>query len=429
MKKGKLGWGLGVLVVLMLILESSTSSRGVRWRKAMQHQEREPLMVPNRVGVSSVMFPLHGNVYPTGYYNVTIQIGQPQKPYFLDVDTGSDLTWLQCDAPCIRCMEAHHPYYRPNNDLLSCNDPLCKSLQSNGGNRCDSGQCDYEVEYADGGSSLGVLVRDVFPLNFTNGAQARPHLSLGCGYKQSPDATNHPLDGILGLGRGKTSIISQLSSQGFVRNVVGHCLSSRGGGYLFFGDDIYDSSHVTWTALSQEHPKHYSPGYAELYFGGRTTGYKNLFVTFDSGSSYTYFNSEAYQGLVYLVKKDLHGQPLKEVPDDQTLPLCWKGHIPFQSIHDVENYFKPFALRFTNGGESKSTLFEFTPETHLIISSKGNVCMGILNGTEVGLGNLNLIGDISMQDRMVIYDNEKQMMGWEPADCDSIPKSTSSILW
>ncbi|OMO61124.1 hypothetical protein COLO4_33549 [Corchorus olitorius] len=31
------------------------------------------------------------------YYNVTINIGQPPKPYFLDLDTGSDLTWLQCD--------------------------------------------------------------------------------------------------------------------------------------------------------------------------------------------------------------------------------------------------------------------------------------------------------------------------------------------
>lgn len=39
------------------------------------------------------------------YYNVTINIGQPPRPYYLDLDTGSDLTWLQCDAPCVRCLE------------------------------------------------------------------------------------------------------------------------------------------------------------------------------------------------------------------------------------------------------------------------------------------------------------------------------------
>lgn len=36
-------------------------------------------------------------------YYVTMNIGNPAKPYYLDVDTGSDLTWLQCDAPCVSC--------------------------------------------------------------------------------------------------------------------------------------------------------------------------------------------------------------------------------------------------------------------------------------------------------------------------------------
>ncbi|OEL22884.1 hypothetical protein BAE44_0016097 [Dichanthelium oligosanthes] len=36
-------------------------------------------------------------------YYVAMNIGNLPKPYFLDVDTGSDLTWLQCDTPCISC--------------------------------------------------------------------------------------------------------------------------------------------------------------------------------------------------------------------------------------------------------------------------------------------------------------------------------------
>jgi hypothetical protein len=38
---------------------------------------------------------------------VTLNIGQPSKPYFLDVDTGSDLTWLQCDVPRAQCTEVN----------------------------------------------------------------------------------------------------------------------------------------------------------------------------------------------------------------------------------------------------------------------------------------------------------------------------------
>jgi len=42
-----------------------------------------------------------------------MKVGNPAKPYFLDPDTGSDLTWLQCDAPCKRCTKVRkaHPRY------------------------------------------------------------------------------------------------------------------------------------------------------------------------------------------------------------------------------------------------------------------------------------------------------------------------------
>ncbi|XP_039042479.1 aspartic proteinase Asp1-like [Hibiscus syriacus] len=246
-----------------------------------------------------------------------------------------------------------------------------------------------------------------------------------CGYDQIPGTSNHPLDGILGLGRGKSSIVSQLQSQGLVRNVVGHYLSGIGGGFLFFGDGLYDSSHVNWTPMSQEFNKYYSPGNAELHFGGKATGIRNLIVIFDSGSSYTYLNSQAYLALTALLKKELSGRSLKESPEDQTLPLCWKGRKPFRSVRDAKKYFKTvLSLAFTTSGRRK-TQFELHPEAYLIISNKGNVCLGILNGTQIGLQNLNVIGVVSMQDRMVIYDNEKQVIGWSPANCDHPPRFKS----
>ena len=39
---------------------------------------------------------------------------------------------------------------------------------------------------------------------------------------------------------------------------------------------------------------------------------------------------------------------------------------------------------------------------------------------------MNLIGDISMQDQMIIYDNEKQSIGWIPADCDELASLQAS---
>ncbi|KAL8477418.1 hypothetical protein ACS0TY_029640 [Phlomoides rotata] len=378
----------------------------------------------NKYG-SSIIFPLYGNVYPNGFYFVQVYLGYPPRPYFLDPDTGSDLTWLQCDAPCVRCTTGFHPLYRPTDDLVVCRDPLCASLHSSD-YKCDNPeQCDYEVEYADGGSSLGVLVNDYFTVNLTSGARTSPRLTIGCGYDQLSGSSDHPLDGVFGLGRGKSSIVSQLGDQGVVKNIIGHCLNAQGG-FLFLGEDVYDSSRVTWTPMSRDYTKHYAAGSAQLRFAGKTTGFKNLNIIFDSGSSYTYFNSPIYHALLTLITKELSGRSLKEATDDHTLPFCWKGKNPFKSTREVKKYFKPLALSFSNGWRSKS-LFEIPPEAYLIISSKGNACLGILNGTDVGLNNVNMIGDISMQDKLLIYDNEKQTIGWTPANCDQHPKSSTHV--
>lgn len=373
---------------------------------------------------SSSVFRVYGNVYPSGYYYVNLKIGNPPMEYDLDIDSGSDLTWVQCDAPCTGCTKPRNRLYKPKNNLVYCRDPSCAAMHSPGHPDCKNPneQCDYEVQYADQGSSLGVLVKDNFPLQFYNGSSISPRLSFGCGYDQKYSGSHSPpaTAGVLGLGNGQASIVSQLHSIGLTRNVLGHCLSGRGGGFLFFGDDFVPSSGIVWTPISSNSAKHYSAGPAELLFGGKSTGVKGLPLVFDSGSSYTYFNSQAYQATVNLIKKELSGKPLKDATEDKSLSICWKGTKPFKSLGDVKKYFKPLALSFTN---AKNAQLPLPPEGYLIITKDGNVCLGILNGAEVGLENVNVIGDISLQDKMVIYDNEKQQIGWTPANCDRLPKS------
>lgn len=72
-----------------------------------------------------------------------------------------------------------------------------------------------------------------------------------CGYDQQFGNPNSPspTDGVLGLGNGKTGVVSQLKEQGITRNVMGHCLSRKGGGFLFFGDDLVPYSKVTWAPM------------------------------------------------------------------------------------------------------------------------------------------------------------------------------------
>ncbi|XP_068646337.1 aspartic proteinase Asp1-like isoform X2 [Aristolochia californica] len=381
---------------------------------------------PSNPCSSTAIFELHGNVYPEGFYYVTVEIGNPPKPYFLDIDSGSDLTWLQCDAPCVSCSpNLPHPLYKPKKqNIVKRDDADCLNLQFPRRYRRKNpeDQCDYHIVYADGDSSLGVLVHDSFSLFLSNGSKLRPDLAIGCGYDQRGDflSTLPKGDGVLGMGGGKISIPSQLRNLRLTTNLIGHCFGGNGGGYIFFGDEIIPGG-VTWAPLTQALP-FYSPGPANLTAGKSSPTVDGLTVVFDSGSTYTYFSGRAYEAVLASVEIDITGKfTLSE--DDDTLPLCMKGSRPFKNVAEVENYFSSFELSF-----GKETQLTIPPEGYLIISSQGNVCLGVLNGTEFGLTDHNIFGDVSMQNLMVIYDNEKQRIGWIPSECNKISSLPCSSL-
>ncbi|XP_062197566.1 aspartic proteinase Asp1-like [Phragmites australis] len=379
---------------------------------------------------STAVFQLQGDVYPTGHFYATLSIGDPAKPYFLDVDTGSDLTWLQCDAPCKSCNKVPHPLYRPTkNKLLPCANSLCTALLRGLGanNKCPSPQqCDYRIKYTDSASSQGVLVTDSFSLPLRNSSNVRASLTFGCGYDQQVGkngAVQAATDGLLGLGRGSVSLLSQLKQQGITKNVLGHCLSTNGGGFLFFGDAMVPTSRVTWVPMARSTAgNYYSPGSATLYFDRRSLGVKPMEVVFDSGSTYTYFSAQPYQAVVSALKGSL-SKSLKQV-SDPSLPLCWKGQKSFKSVFDVKKDFKSLLLSFASG---KNAVMEIPPENYLIVTKIGNVCLGILDGSAAKL-SFNVIGDITMQDQMVIYDNERGQLGWVRGACSRSAKSITSFF-
>ncbi|KAK4766084.1 hypothetical protein SAY87_007726 [Trapa incisa] len=119
---------------------------------------------------SSTVLPVKGNVYPDGLYYTYILVGSPPRRYHVDMDTGSDLTWIQCDAPCTSCGKGANPLYKPKSSkIVPPRDSLCKEVQKQRTEYCPTcRQCDYEIEYADHSSSMGVLARDELHLRATD---------------------------------------------------------------------------------------------------------------------------------------------------------------------------------------------------------------------------------------------------------------------
>ncbi|EEE51772.1 hypothetical protein OsJ_33215 [Oryza sativa Japonica Group] len=370
------------------------------------------------------------------HFFITMNIGDPAKSYFLDIDTGSTLTWLQCDAPCTNCNIVPHVLYKPTpKKLVTCADSLCTDLYTDLGKpkRCGSQkQCDYVIQYVDS-SSMGVLVIDRFSLSASNGTNPTT-IAFGCGYDQGKKNRNVPIpvDSILGLSRGKVTLLSQLKSQGVItKHVLGHCISSKGGGFLFFGDAQVPTSGVTWTPMNREH-KYYSPGHGTLHFDSNSKAISAapMAVIFDSGATYTYFAAQPYQATLSVVKSTLNSECkfLTEVTEkDRALTVCWKGKDKIVTIDEVKKCFRSLSLEFADG-DKKATL-EIPPEHYLIISQEGHVCLGILDGSKehLSLAGTNLIGGITMLDQMVIYDSERSLLGWVNYQCDRIPRSESAI--
>lgn len=87
----------------------------------------------------------------------------------------------------IKLIQGAHVLYKPTrSNVVSSVDALCLDVQKNqkNGHHDESLlQCDYEIQYADHSSSLGVLVRDELHLVTTNGSKTK--LNVVFGYESS----------------------------------------------------------------------------------------------------------------------------------------------------------------------------------------------------------------------------------------------------
>ncbi|XP_026385015.1 aspartic proteinase CDR1-like [Papaver somniferum] len=190
------------------------------------------------------------------FYVATVGLGTfpgQQKTfmnYYLMIDTGSDQTWLQCEG-ADQTFKQDMPLYPSRSSttfrIVYCNThPLCT------GDRCTKdGVCTYETIYAGGSVTFGVVAEEIFTLGSDTGGFESIQLHMGCGLVQQNFDTswgnNHLygkhdlITGILGLGSGQWSFISQLGATG--QGKFSYCLeafNSKIEGsdtYLRFGAD------------------------------------------------------------------------------------------------------------------------------------------------------------------------------------------------
>ena len=113
-----------------------------------------------------------------GEFIVPIELGTPPQKASIIIDTGSDLTWLQCQ-PCTSCFAQTDPVFDPSKSStykrLSCSTARCRDLL---GQTCSSSTCSYGYAYGDGSMTQGYFSTETTTAALTTGGKSAVKLLL-----------------------------------------------------------------------------------------------------------------------------------------------------------------------------------------------------------------------------------------------------------
>ncbi|XP_004488418.1 aspartic proteinase CDR1-like [Cicer arietinum] len=345
-------------------------------------------------------------------YQMELSIGTPPTKIYAEVDTGSDLIWFQC-APCPNCYQQINPLFDPQSSStytnIPCGSDSCSKL---GSTTCSPDQlnCIYTYSYADDSTTQGSLAQETFTLNSNTGAPVSfPGITFGCGHNDN-GLFNEREMGLIGLGRGSVSLISQIGSS-IGGNFFSQCLvpfntdpsvtstMSFGTGSEVTGDGVVSTSMFT----IDEFPTQYfsillgiSVEDVNIPFNNDpsieiTSG--NMMI--DSGTPVTYLPEEFYNKVLSEVKNKISMQP---APGSMYLDLCY----------GTPNLEGPTITAHFQGGD-----VVLTPTQTFIPLEDGLFCFGFAATNTV----YGVYGNYAQSNYLIGFDLDKQLISFKPTDC------------
>ncbi|RAL41510.1 hypothetical protein DM860_010304 [Cuscuta australis] len=345
-----------------------------------------------------------GVEYDASDYMIKFSIGTPPVERFAVMDTGSDLTWTQCE-PCRGvCFPQDMPFFDASKSSsytrLPCDAPICRE---GGVYSCDasSGLCHYDLLYGDASYTNGDLAYDTLAI----GGASFPRFVFGCGVNNS-GIYSHLITGIFGLGNGPSSFIKQANIERF-----SYCLpwyyepnvSTR----IAFGPDavITGPNGVVSTPLVDSQFG-YLITLENLSVGGKTLLSKPLeepisSMLVDSGTTLTRLPDELYDALITELKSVVKGTPVSD--PSGTDKLCYKASdlttqvFPTVVAHFAGGAVVPFSL--------KAML------SYLVFDDGGVVCLPFEGGD-------NILGNLSQIDYIILFDLVAESISFMPAHCN-----------
>ncbi|KAF3640143.1 putative aspartic proteinase-like protein 2-like isoform X2 [Capsicum annuum] len=311
--------------------------------------------------------------------------------------------------------------------LISCSDQRCAlGAQYSDTNCSATNQCEYTLQYDDGSETSGYYIADDMQYDIVAGNSSSTNSSarvmFGCSTSQTGGLAmlDSATDGIFGLGQYGVPVIAQLSAQGVIPHVFSHCLrgSNGGGGILVFGQIVEPT--LVYTPLVPSQPQ-YMVNLESIAVNGqslaispqvfKTTGDRGTMI--DSGTTLGYLAEEAYDIFVNAITKAVsqHVHPF-----DGLTNQCYR------TTSRVNDIFPMVSLNFAGGAA-----MILRAEDYLIwkysLYAETVWCMAFQKIPGQGL---TILGDIVLEDKIVVYDLARQRIGWASYNCSQAVKVSAT---
>lgn len=341
------------------------------------------------------------------------------------LDTGSQLSWVQCEKKTLEKTPSFDPSHSSSFSLVPCNTPPCKpripdfTLPTS----CDSNRlCHYSYFYADGTLAEGNLVREKISLS---NAQTTSPIILGC----SRDSSSH--EGILGMNRGRLSFVSQAAIRKF-----SYCVPPRRNltqnpppsGTFLVGDNPFSAgfryvSLLTFSTSQQNLPYLDKSAYTVPMTGIRIAGKlldipPSAFVPdaggagqtmVDSGTEFTFLVEDAYGKVKAEVTRLVGPKVKKGYVFGGALDTCFAG-----DVAEIGRLLGEIALEMGKGVE-----IVMNGQEALVGVGGGISCLSIGSSQLLGVES-NIIGTYHQQNMWVEFDVSNGKVGFGKADCSKV---------
>ncbi|KAH7662070.1 Aspartic peptidase A1 family protein [Dioscorea alata] len=361
-------------------------------------------------------------------YSLDTAIGTPWSRVTVSLDTGSDLTWVQCE-PCSNCFDKilspiFDPDFSTTYKTMNCEYQQCSAYDGTAEIGCalKYGEwiCVFEQEYMDNSKAEGYFSEDYFQFQSTNGTRKRSNSPLKFGCVHGTNGSFSPRDdGIMGMGRGKLSFITQLNISKF-----SHCLSMSGkSSYISFGDAAKLEGETVRLIRNRMHPSLY---YVNLLAISILDGENHLALdirpkTFaiddngrggfilDTGTPVTRLHTSAYDELcwklsvVFLLS---HISTIRSI-HRQSYEYCFDA-----SLEDVEHISLVFTIDLVDVKITDRQLFY----EEVDIANNPIVCLAIFKADSSD-PTTSIFGGFAMSDHNIGYDLHRQMVTFNPTTC------------